>query len=119
MTWNMVTTQELSQKYPESIKKILRAVIRANRFIAESPDETHAVSSKNIGTSGPLFENEWENYRFTVLLDQSLILNLEDQARWMIKKEAGGTRKAPNMMNIIYADALKAVQPQAVRIIGK
>ena len=63
-------------------------------------------------------ESEWKNYHFAAALDESLILNLEDQARWMIESGADGNR-VPNFMNFIYADGLRAVQPEAVGITGK
>jgi len=52
-------------------------------------------------------------------LDQSLILNLEDQARWMLKREAGSAGRIPNFMDSIYAEGLKAADPAAVKITGK
>jgi ABC-type nitrate/sulfonate/bicarbonate transport system substrate-binding protein len=119
MTWNMVTRKDFAQENPETIKKFLRALISANRFITEQPEEARAISSRNIGTNSHHFEREWKDYQFTMVLDQSLLLNLEDQARWMIKKETGSNRKAPNMMDIVYVEALRAVQPEAIRIVGK
>jgi NitT/TauT family transport system substrate-binding protein len=118
-TFNIVATQDFVKSNPDLVRKVLRAVLRANSFIKKHPDETRAISATYIGADSLLYEKEWEDYRFTAVLEQSLILNLEDQARWMIKKEAGSTRSLPNFMDFIYADALKAVQPEAVRIVGK
>jgi NitT/TauT family transport system substrate-binding protein len=61
----------------------------------------------------------WALYDFNIVLDQSLILNLEDQARWMMKQEVGDTTTAPNFLDFMYTDGLKKVQPNAVRIAGK
>jgi ABC-type nitrate/sulfonate/bicarbonate transport system substrate-binding protein len=119
MTWNIAATQDFVKTNPERIKRFLRAVIRANSFINEHPDEARTISAKHIGTDSPLFEKEWKAYNFTAVLDQSLILNLEDQARWMIKREAGSARRPSNFMDFIYTDGLNAVQPEAVTIAGR
>ena len=119
MTWNIVTTQDLIKKNPERVRKFLRAVLRANRFIKEAPDETRAISAKYFGIDSFFFEREWKSYKFNTGLDQSLLLNLEDQARWLIKRDTGSNRKLPNFMDFIYADGLKAIEPGAVRITGK
>jgi NitT/TauT family transport system substrate-binding protein len=119
MTWNIAATQDFVKTNPERIKRFLRAVIRANSFINEHPDEARTISAKHIGTDSPLFEKEWKAYNFTAVLDQSLILNLEDQARWMIKREAGSAQRPSNFMDFIYTDGLKAVQPEAVTIAGR
>jgi NitT/TauT family transport system substrate-binding protein len=119
MTWVLATTRDFAGKNPERVKKFLRGVVRANRFISEQPAEARGITSKHIGMESHLLEREWKNYNFTAVLDQSLLVNLEDQARWMIKKEPANTRKTPNMLDFTSAEALRAVQPEAVRIIGK
>jgi NitT/TauT family transport system substrate-binding protein len=119
MTWDIVATQDFVKKNPECIKRLLRAIVRANQFIAEQPSDTRAICSKHIGADSPLFEREWADYGFTVELDQSLVLNLEDQARWISKRGGVGDRKAINFMDFIDAEGLKAVKPEAVTITGK
>jgi ABC-type nitrate/sulfonate/bicarbonate transport system substrate-binding protein len=119
MTWNMAVTKAFVVNHPESIRRILRAIVRANAFIVKQPTETLAVTSKNIGAESLFFGREWEDYRFTAALDQSLLLNLEDQARWMLREEAGSGRRPPNFMDFIYTEGLKGVQPAAVRITGR
>jgi len=119
MTWNMTVTKTFVVNHPESIRRILRAIVRANAFIVKQPTEALAVTSKNIGAESLFFGREWEDYRFTAALDQSLLLNLEDQARWMLREEAGSDRRPPNFMDFIYTEGLKGVQPAAVRITGR
>lgn len=119
MTWNIAAKQYFVKNNPERIRRFLRPMIRANSFIREQPAESRAVSARNLGTDSALFDREWENYHFAVALDQSLILNLEDQARWMIKREGGSPRSTPNFLEFIYTDCLKAVKPDAVRIPGR
>lgn len=119
MTWVLMTTQDFARNNSERVKKFLRGVVRANRFISEHPAEARGITSRHIGMESQFLEREWNNYNFTAVLDQSLLVNLEDQARWMIKKESGSIRKTPNMLDFTSAEALRAVQPEAVRIIGK
>jgi NitT/TauT family transport system substrate-binding protein len=119
MTWDIVASQDFVKKNPQGIKRFLRAILKATQFITDQPDETRAICSRHIGADSPLFEREWTDYRFTVKLDQSLLLNMEDQARWMSKKEGAGDRRPPNFMDFIDAEGLKAIKPLAVRITGK
>ena len=118
MTWNMVTSKEFVERNPEQIRKVVAAIIKANEFIRGRPGEARVICSKYNGKGKPISESEWKNYHFAAALDESLILNLEDQARWMIESGADGNR-VPNFMNFIYADGLRAVQPEAVGITGK
>ena len=119
MTWNIAAGKDFTENHPERVRRVLRAIVEANRFIREQADEARAITSKYVGTGSRLFDREWENYAFTAALDQSLIVNLEDQARWMAGRYPDSARKTPNFMDFIYIDGLKAVQPSAVRITGK
>ncbi|MEW6379286.1 MAG: hypothetical protein AB1611_06730 [bacterium] len=78
-----------------------------------------AISLKHIGMESALFAREWKNYTFPAALDQSLILSLEEQARWIIRRDATSTRRPPDFMDFIYTGGLKAIQPEAVRIAGR
>ncbi len=119
MTWNLTSTRDFAGKHGERIQRVLRAFIRANRFIVEQPGEARTITSTAVHTAGHAFDKEWEDFRFTVTLDQSLLLNLEDQARWMIREEIGDARGLPSVIDFIHVDSLKAVQPEAVGIIGR
>lgn len=118
MNWNIAVTQKFAKSKPETIKKCLRAIIRATDYVNEHPDEARAIFANYTGMDSSLYDKEWENYRFTVILDQSLILNLEDQARWM-RKEEGSTGEIPDFTKFIYTAGLKSIEPDAVRIPGE
>jgi len=119
MTWNAVATKEFIEKRPETVKRFLNAILRANSFIKDHPAEARAISVRHIGTDSPLYEKEWKNYDFTAELDQSLILNLEDQARWMVSTDSDSARKIHDFTGHVYTDGLKAIRPGAVRVVGK
>ena len=118
-TFNLVTMQNLAKSKPETIGKLLRGVLRANDFIKMNPTEAQMIMSKYIGTASALYQKEWSDYSFMAVLDQSLILNLEDQARWMLKQSIDYPVREPNFSDFIHVDPLRKVQPEAVRIFGK
>jgi len=116
MTWNLVAARDFVRTHPRRIVKFLRAVVKANAFIAEKPEAAMAIASRNIGAQGALFQREWKDFHFAVALEQSLVVNLEDQARWMKKKRPGMGSTAPDFMPLIHTGGLKAVRPEAVGI---
>ncbi len=119
MSWNLAATSEFVQSRPAAVRKFLRAVIKANRFIEEQPAQVHAISVRQMGAQVDHFEKEWHNVRFGVTLDQSLILNLEDHGRWLIKRAPEIKTPTPNFLDFINTDGLQAVNPDAVTIIGR
>ncbi len=119
MNASVTVRHDFAANNPERIKGFLRAILRSNTFIREHPDEARVITAKYMAEDSSLYAREWNDYSFVAELDQSLILNLEGQARWMIRGEAGGVRRTPNFLDFIYADGLKAVQPGAVTVPGK
>jgi NitT/TauT family transport system substrate-binding protein len=62
-------------------------------------------------------ETVWPRYQISLSLDQSLILAMEDEARWMIANDLTNETQVPNFLDSIYIDGLEAVKPDAVNII--
>jgi len=111
-----VVTREYARNNPGRIQKFLRAVIQAKGFIKGHPEEARSMSASYIGTDSSIYQRDWLNYNFTVVLDQSLILNLEDQARWMLQSGLGTVKTPPNFLDYNDMESLKAVQPDSVRL---
>jgi NitT/TauT family transport system substrate-binding protein len=119
MSWNIVSRKDLTRSDPDVIARFLRAIVRADRMIAERPGEARAITAKKCGMDIAAVEREWSNCDFTTHLDQTLILNLEDQSRWLLGKTAGRDRKPPNIMDHVYTKGLIAAHPEAVRVVSE
>ncbi|MBI4619983.1 MAG: ABC transporter substrate-binding protein [Desulfobacterales bacterium] len=116
-TFNITAAQDFVHKNPETIKRVLSSLIRAVEFIRENPDKARRIISNYIKMDEAMIGELWGIYHFGVTLDQSLLITLEDQARWAIKNKLTDKTEVPNYLNFIYQDGLKAVKPEAVTII--
>jgi sulfonate transport system substrate-binding protein len=113
----LTAMQEYVKTHPEAVRKILRALIRAEAFVNKNPEESRRLVAGFIKIDQVYLDKIWESFDFKVILDQSLLVSLEDQTRWANKKrltESGGT---PNYLDFIYLDSLQSVKPEAVSII--
>jgi hypothetical protein len=59
----------------------------------------------------------WKQNQFSLSLDQSLILAMQDESRWLISNNLTTATSIPNFQNYIYIDGLNSVKPQSVNII--
>ncbi len=116
-TFNIATKQDFANENPETIKKVLRALIKAEEFCEENPDEAQEIIADKIGMDRAALNELWELYDFKVTLDQSLLVELEAEARWAIKNNLTDATEVPNYLDYIYLDALEEVKPEAVGII--
>lgn len=117
MSWNVVARRDLTQRDPDLIVRVLRAIARGTDYVADRPDEAQSITSKATGLDLAATRELWADYRTMMTLDQSLLLSLEDEARWMQSVESTGQPGIPNFLDFIYTDALKAVRPDDVRVI--
>lgn len=115
LDWNIAGRQDFIGKNQETVAKLLRAIIKATDYIAENPDDAEKIVARNIGRkSVTLTKNTYD-----VHLQQSLIVNLESQARWAIESGLTDQRQVPNYLPMIYAEGLRAVRPEAVTVISE
>ena len=109
--------QDFVKQRPEAVKKVLRALIKAEAFLQQHPDEARRLMAGFIKADKSLLDEIWDIYNFRVTLDQTLIVDLEEQTRWAIRNRLTQRRDMPNYLDFIDADGLRAVKPEAVRII--
>ena len=117
VTFNVAARQDFIRQHPAAIKKLTRALLRAETFAAERPADAIAIMARASKTDLADVSAAWPNYQLQVKLDQGLLALLEDQSRWAIKNGYVDRTEVPNYLDFIYPDALAAVEPDAVTII--
>lgn len=116
-TFNIVTTQDYVRTNPENVKKMLRALVKAEKFVAQNPAEAQAIVADFTGLDKAVIGEMWGVENYSVGLDQSLLLAMEDESEWAIKSGLTPAKKIPNYLIFIYTDGLESVKPNAVRIL--
>jgi len=116
-TWNIVARKNFVIEKPEVTLKIVRALVKAEEFIRENPDEAKNIVARYLKIDRASLSELWGAYDFKVVLDQFLLVTFEDQARWAIRSNLTNATEVPNYLDYIYIDALEKVKPEAVTII--
>ena len=116
-TFNIAAKQEFVQRHPKTVKKMLRALVKAEEFLKGNPAEAQRIVSDFYGIDIETLRDPWSAADFAVTLDQSLVLSMEDESRWAIKKKLTGEKKIPNYLHYIYFEGLESVKPEAIRIL--
>jgi NitT/TauT family transport system substrate-binding protein len=117
LAFNIAGRRDYVVSHPETVKKLLRALVHAQRFCEDAPDAARKTIAGAINVSLETLQELWPTYRFNVALNQSLLLTLEDQTRWAIKNQLTARPDMPNYLNSLYLDGLKAVKPESVTVI--
>jgi NitT/TauT family transport system substrate-binding protein len=114
-TYNVAAQQDFVQKNPETVKRFLRALIKAESFTATHKDEAQAIMSTATKTDINLVREVWNVFNYQVVLDSRLVITLEDETRWAINNKLTEKIIMPDYRKFIHFDSLKAVKPEAVR----
>jgi len=116
-TFNVIAMKDFIRNRLETIKKILRALLKAEKFIQKEQAEAIAIIARVSKVEKEEMATIWDDFGLRVSLDQSLLVTLEAEARWAIKNKLTDKTKVPNYLYYIYMDALEEVKPEAIRII--
>lgn len=117
--WNLVSTTNWTNNHADTIERLLKSLVQAEDYLVLHQDEAKAIVRERMNFDDAYMETIWPRYQFSLSLDQSLILAMEDEARWMISNNLTAEKAVPNFLDFIYTDGLKSVNPGAVRIVGK
>lgn len=116
-SFNVVATRDFVGRNPGTVQKMLRALIKAEDFVRQNPSEAQKVIADFNKIELTLVREIWPGNSFTVTLDQSLLLALEDESRWAINNGLVREANIPNYLDFIYLDGLASVKPKAIRIL--
>lgn len=116
-TFSVVANQEYISKNAGRVNRLIRALVQAEEFAHQNPVEAQKIIAARSGTDVASIGSMWDDNTFSVTLDQSLLLAMEDESRWAIKNRLVSQTRVPNYLDFIYRDGLESVNPKAVRIL--
>jgi ABC-type nitrate/sulfonate/bicarbonate transport system substrate-binding protein len=113
-----ISTQNWVKAHPDLIMRFLKALVQAETFTINHKDQAIEILAKNLNYTTSFAASDWSNYQYSVTLDQSFILLMQDEARWLIDNNLTSASTPPNFLSNVYVDGLKSVSPESVNIIG-
>ncbi len=113
----VAAAQEYVNRNPETVMKVLRALIKAETFVKQRPGDARRLVSEFTKTDKGILEDTWDEFSFMVALDQALLVDFEAQSRWVMRNRSAARTDMPNYLDHIYDNGLRSVNPAAVRIV--
>jgi ABC-type nitrate/sulfonate/bicarbonate transport system substrate-binding protein len=116
-TYNLVGLKKNIETNPDITKRVVIALVKAEKFIQEQPEESQQIIARSINMDLEQLKRLWHIYTFQISLEQTLVITLESETKWSIKNGLNGATESLNYLDYIYFDALEEVKPEAVTII--
>ena len=117
LDWLIIVMKDYAEENPDVLEKFLRAIDKAAGFIREHREESIDIHSGESAMDREIAAALWDDVAYGLFLSESMLINLEDQARWAIKEKKTKATEVPNYLNWIYFDALEEVKPGAITVI--
>ncbi len=114
---SLVTKPGFAASHPERARKLLAALKQAQLYVAEHPAPALDIMSKSTGIAAADFKRFFDPLDYDLELEQGLLLALDDQTRWAVKRGLATADSLPNYLDHVQAEALTAISPASVKII--
>jgi ABC-type nitrate/sulfonate/bicarbonate transport system substrate-binding protein len=102
---------------PDTINRFLKSLAQAEEFTINHPTEAKAIIQERLNFTDEYIATIWPQHQFSLTLDQSLLMAMNDEGRWMIKNNLTSEKTLPYFRDYIHTEGLEAVKPDAVNII--
>ena len=100
----------------EQIRRVLKSLAEGEEYLIDHPEEAKAIVQKRLNFSDAYMETVWPNHEFTLSLDQSLLIAMNDEGRWMINNNLTTEKTIPYFRDYIYTKGLEEIKPESVNI---
>jgi NitT/TauT family transport system substrate-binding protein len=108
-TFNLVASDEFVRHRPEVVERLLRAMIKAEDFVQQQPEQAQAIMAAASHVDLPLVQQVWPVFHFQVWLEPNLLNTLRDETRWAVSAGLAKPAAEPDYRDYLYLGGLRAV----------
>jgi ABC-type nitrate/sulfonate/bicarbonate transport system substrate-binding protein len=113
----LLSTEPWLKKNPDKAEKVLRALIAAEAFAIDETPEAKAIIQRRFGYQTADLDRVWHLHNLNINLPQELLLALEQQAAWMVRKTPAQSKTIPNFLSMAATGPLSSVRPASLGIV--
>lgn len=111
---SLICEASVSEKQPEVVDKILRGLIKAEEYIARSPERAMLQVANEVKLDPALLSRYFSDYSFKVGLSPPLLAALQAEGDWGSRSRKGVVQ--PNYRDFIADKHLRAIDPKRVTL---
>uniref|UniRef100_C6DZG3 NMT1/THI5 like domain protein n=1 Tax=Geobacter sp. (strain M21) TaxID=443144 RepID=C6DZG3_GEOSM len=100
----------------ELMQRVLRALLKAEAYASKHPAEARTLMADAMKLTPELLAEFLDESRLRVSLDRSLLLSLEEESRWALRRKLAPEGAIPNYLEYIDVRPLQEVKPEAIEI---
>lgn len=114
--WNIVVDNEYAEKNPEKVNAFLKALLKAEEFAKNNEIEAIRITAEYSGVEENIFDGYWELIDIEMVLNESLIVTLENEAEWAIEQGISDRENIPDYRELIDSSFLSGIKQGSVTV---
>lgn len=117
LTFNLIAMREHVATEGDTVAAVLRALERSIELLRQRETIAQEILIRRLGLEPAFIAWTWPDLRFGLALDQQLLITLESQARWALRRGLVRATGIPNYLRFLETDTLSRVKPAAVTFV--
>jgi ABC-type nitrate/sulfonate/bicarbonate transport system substrate-binding protein len=113
----LYANRSLTEERPDTVRRFIQSLVQAEEYLQANSDDVKSILVDELDRPEDYITDTIPQFHFNVSLNQSMILAMEDQARWLIDNKLTNDTAVPNYLDFIHFDGLEKVKPDAITII--
>jgi len=114
LTFNLLAKQQTTASNPKTTVKLITALKQAVEYINANEANAQQLIKDRLGLDQSFINWIWGDYLYDISLSRSLILSLENEARWAVNRGLTDKQIIPDYRKLMNSEPLKAVSPHSV-----
>jgi NitT/TauT family transport system substrate-binding protein len=95
-------TTSWAESNNNTVTRFLDAITQAENYLQSNPTEGKNLIMSQLNYTKEYLDSIWSDHKFTLSLDQSLVLIMEDEGRWLIANDLTNATSVPDFQYYIY-----------------
>ncbi|MGN7610504.1 ABC transporter substrate-binding protein [Magnetococcales bacterium HHB-1] len=113
----LISNQTWLSQHPEHAERFMRALYRTERWLNENLQEGKTRIANLFNLDRALLEKVWSLQRLHLSFPQGLIVAMDAEKRWVIKKGIVRQENVPDFTHFIWPQPLEKVNRKSVTVI--
>jgi ABC-type nitrate/sulfonate/bicarbonate transport system substrate-binding protein len=113
----LISGEKFIQSRRSAVDRLLKALLEADEFVKKDRPEAQEIIKSSLKLNAAEGRALWDQNKYEVRLDQDLLVLMEAEARWAVRKGLVKGEKFPNYFKSVYLEGLKNIKPESISII--
>lgn len=113
----LLTKEGWLEAYLEHSERLIQALELAEKWIGNHTEEAFQILSETFQVDRSYLEATWEPQRTKIFFPQALLVAMNGEKRWLVRKRLVSANTSPNLKEFLSPGPMKKVKPHAVTVI--